>query len=83
MNEVGNGPGAWWLAPYTVWYHVPPANRSQGVDLLAFLFVATTTLVTVLLLFLPGVRSLPRALGVYRLVWRDYYSAFGRDRGAP
>lgn len=83
MNEVGSWPGAWWLVPYTVWYNVPPANHSQAADLIAFLLVAAIILTTVFLPFLPGVRSLPRALGVYRLIWRDYYSAFGRGERAP
>lgn len=49
MNEVGSWPGAWWLVPYTVWHNVPLANRSQGADLSAFLFVAAIVLATVFL----------------------------------
>jgi hypothetical protein len=82
MNEEGNWPGAWWLAPYTVWYNVPPANTAQSGDLVAFLFVIPLALLLIFLPFIPGVRSLPRKLGVYRFVWRHYYDTYG-TREAP
>ena len=44
--------------------------------------MATTVVLTLVLLLLPwipGLNRLPRLLGVYRLIWRDYY----RDRAAP
>jgi hypothetical protein len=77
VNEEGNWPGAWWLMPYSVWYNVPPGNTSANADLLAMIFVAIIALITILVPFIPGLRSLPRKLGVYKLVWRSYYSAYG------
>jgi hypothetical protein len=29
--------------------------------------------VLVLVPFIPGVRSIPKALPIYRVIWRDYY----------
>ncbi len=31
------------------------------------------TLALVLVPFIPGVRSIPRKIPIYRLIWRDYY----------
>jgi len=31
------------------------------------------TLALVLVPFIPGVRSIPRMIPLYRLIWRDYY----------
>ncbi len=36
------------------------------------------TLVFVLLPFIPGLRSLPKLLKVYRLIWRRYYRTVER-----
>jgi hypothetical protein len=84
MNEEGNWPGAWWLAPYSLWYNIPPGNTSANGDLVAFSFVLLIALLTIFLPFVPGLRGLPRHLRVYRLVWRDYYARYGtREEPKP
>ncbi|MCI0184904.1 hypothetical protein [Sulfoacidibacillus ferrooxidans] len=73
MKETGNYPGAVWLWYYTLLYQIPPYSTSSSGDLMV---VVTILLVTGLLMFtpfIPGLRSIPRWLGVYRLIWRDYY----------
>jgi hypothetical protein len=83
VNEEGNWPGAWWLMPYVVWYNIPPGNTSTSADLVAMIFVAIIALLTILVPFVPGLRSLPRKLGIYKLVWRSYYASYppGRPPG--
>jgi hypothetical protein len=73
MNEVDNFPGQVWLAPYTFWYQISPYKTSGNGDALVW---GTMGLLGALLVFLPlipGLRSLPRAIPVYRLIWRDHY----------
>ncbi|NUP50827.1 MAG: hypothetical protein HOW97_26485 [Catenulispora sp.] len=73
MNEVGNFPGQVWLAPYTFWYQISPYKTSGNGDALVW---GTMGLVGAVLLFLPlipGLRSVPRYIPVYRLIWREHY----------
>lgn len=73
MNEVDNFPGQPWLAPYTFWYQISPYKTSGNGDALVW---GTMGLVGGLLLFLPfipGLRSIPGAVPVYRLIWREHY----------
>jgi len=73
MNEVGNYPGQPWLWLYTFWYQVPPFKTSGNADALVGALMGVLTVGFVLLPFIPGVRSLPKKLGVYRYIWRDHY----------
>ncbi len=73
IKETGNYPGAVWLWFYTFLYQIPPFNSSASGDLLVVVTVAIVTLILILLPFIPGLRSIPRGLGVYRLIWRGYY----------
>ena len=75
MNETGNYPGQPWMWLYTFWYQVPPFSESDNADALVWGLMAVLTLALLLLPFLPGLRSLPRLLGVHRLIWRDYHRA--------
>ncbi len=79
MNETGNYPGQAWLWLYTLGYQVPAYASSPNADALVMATIAVLTLALVLLPWIPGLNRLPRLLGVYRLIWRDYY----RDRAAP
>jgi len=79
MNETGNYPGQAWLWLYTLGYQVPAYASSPNADALVMATIAVLTLVLLLLPWIPGLNRLPRLLGVYRLIWRDYY----RDRAAP
>ncbi len=75
MNETGNFPGQAWLWLYTFWYQVKPFSTSDNADALVWGLMALLTLAFILVPFIPGLRSLPRHLGVYRLIWREHYRA--------
>lgn len=83
MNETGNFPGQAWLWLYTFWYQIPPFTGTGNADAWIWALMALLSLVLILVPFIPGLRSLPRYLGVYRLIWRDYYRtrASGRAHG--
>ncbi|MFL6164309.1 MAG: hypothetical protein ACJ74U_19080 [Jatrophihabitantaceae bacterium] len=70
MNETGNYPGQPWLWLYTFWYQVKPFSTSGNADALVWGLMALLSLGLLLLPWIPGLRSLPRHLGVHRLVWR-------------
>jgi hypothetical protein len=70
MNEVGNYPGQPWMWLYTFWYQIKPFSTSDNADSLVWGLMALLTLAFVLVPFIPGLRSLPRHLGVHRLIWR-------------
>jgi len=72
-NETGNFPGQSWLWLYTFWYQISPFKTSTNADALIWAIMALLTLVLILVPFIPGLRSIPRHLPVYRLIWRDYY----------
>jgi hypothetical protein len=73
MNETGSYPGQVWLWLYTFWYQVEPFKESPNADALIFVLMGILSLVFVCIPFIPGLRGLPRYLGVYRLIWRDHY----------
>ncbi len=77
MNESGSYPGQTWLWLYTLWYQVPPFSTSGNADALVWSLMMVLMAGFVLIPFIPGVRSLPRRLRVYRLVWRTYYGSIG------
>ena len=70
MNETGNYPGQPWMWLYTFWYQVKPFSTSGNADALVWGLMAVLTLIFVLVPYIPGLRSLPRHLGVHRLIWR-------------
>ena len=73
MNETGNYPGQAWLWLYTFWYQVQPFKSSGNADAEIWVIMMVLTLLLVIVPFIPGLRSLPKQLRVYRLIWRDYY----------
>jgi hypothetical protein len=73
MNETGSYPGQVWLWLYTFWYQIEPFKESPNADALIFALMGILSLAFVCIPFIPGVRSLPRHLGVHRLIWRDHY----------
>jgi hypothetical protein len=73
MNETGSFPGQAWLWLYTFWYQVKPFSTSDNADALVWGLMMLLTLAFILIPFIPGVRSIPRWIPIYRLVWRDYY----------
>jgi hypothetical protein len=73
MNETGGYPGQAWLWLYTFWYQVKPFSTGDNADALVWGLMAVLTLGLILLPLIPGLRSLPRHLRVYRLIWREHY----------
>ncbi|PZS15467.1 MAG: hypothetical protein DLM57_12705 [Pseudonocardiales bacterium] len=71
MNETGNYPGQPWMWLYTFWYQVKPFSTSTNADALVWGLMAALTLIFTFVPFVPGLRSLPRHLGVHRLIWRQ------------
>ncbi len=73
MNETGNYPGQAWLWLYTFWYQIPPFSTSDNADAQVWAIMALLSVAFVCIPFIPGVRSIPRWVPLYRLIWRDYY----------
>ena len=82
MNETGNYPGQAWLWLYSFWYQIPPFSTSEDADAQIWAIMALLSLAFVCVPFIPGVRSIPRWVPVYRLIWRDYYRR-AEGGGAP
>ncbi len=72
-HETGDYPGAWWLWPYTLLYQIPPMSTSPNGDLQAGAIMTAVFLVMLFMPFMPILNRLPRWLGVYKLIWRDWY----------
>jgi hypothetical protein len=60
---------------------VPPFSTSDNADAQIWAIMAILSIGLVCVPFIPGVRSLPRHLRVYRLIWRDYYRV--AEQGQP
>ena len=82
MNETGNFPGQAWLWLYTMWYQISPFNSSGNADALIWAIMMLLTLGLVLVPFIPGLRDIPRAVPLYRLIWRDHYRRLAEE-GRP
>jgi quinol-cytochrome oxidoreductase complex cytochrome b subunit len=82
MNEPGAYPGQAWLWLYTLWYQVPAGpfngpNADVGVAVVMLILTGLLFLIPVI----PGLKGLPRYLGLYRIIWRDHYREL--ERGQP
>lgn len=75
MNEVGNWPGAWWLFPYTSWYQWGYGADGASGDLYVMIMTVLFALPFIFLPWIPGLRDIPKATRVYRLMWSDYYAS--------
>ncbi len=73
-HETGNFPGAWWLYPYAFFYQIPPMNASPNGDLQVGISMVVLFLVLLFVPFIPVLNAIPRWLGVYRIIWRDWYA---------
>jgi hypothetical protein len=73
MNETGSYPGQVWLWLYTFWYQIKPFSTSANADILVMAVMGALSLALVLVPFIPGVRSIPRWIPIYKLIWREYY----------
>jgi hypothetical protein len=73
MNETGQYPGQVWLWLYTLWYQVEPFKASTNADILVMLVMGVLSVAFVCIPLIPGVRDIPRAIPVYRLIWKEHY----------
>jgi hypothetical protein len=78
MNETGNYPGQAWLWLYTFWYQIKPFSTSASGDFMVWALMMLASVIMVFVPFIPGVRSIPRRIKIYRLIWRDHYRHAGR-----
>jgi hypothetical protein len=84
MNETGSYPGQVWLWLYTVWYQIKPFSTSNNADILVLSIMAVLSLGLILIPFIPGVRSIPRWIPIYKLIWREHYRELAEaGPGAP
>jgi hypothetical protein len=83
VHETGNYPGAWWLWPYAIFYHIPPMSSSPNGDIQVGVIMIALFLILLLLPFVPGLNRLPRWLGVYKLIWRDWYADKQNKKSKP
>ena len=82
MNETGNYPGQAWLWLYTMWYQVWPFTHTGNADALIWSLMMLLTLVLFFLPLIPGLRSIPKWIPVYRAIWRDHYRALAAEERA-
>jgi hypothetical protein len=73
MNETGSYPGQAWLWLYTFWYQIPPFSTSDNADAQIWAIMMFLSALLLFVPFVPGLRSIPRLIPVYRLIWRDHY----------
>ena len=73
MNETDSYPGQAWLWLYTFWYQVPPFSSSPNADVQVWAIMMVASLLLLLVPFIPGLRSIPRKVRVYRVIWREHY----------
>lgn len=73
MNETGSYPGQAWLWLYTFWYQVPPFNSSGNADVLVWGLMMLLTVLLALVPFIPGLRTIPRKIPIYRGIWKEHY----------
>ena len=82
LPVIGDWPGQPWLWWFTMWYQLPGPIRASFdySDLIVIVFAMTMLLLVFFLPFIPGLRSLPRWLRLYQVIWRPYYRRYGSSR---
>ena len=77
MNETGSYPGQAWLWLYAFWYQIEPFKNSENADILVMAIMTVLSIGFVCVPILPGIRSLPRKIPIYRLIWKEHYRSLG------
>jgi hypothetical protein len=75
MNETGSYPGQVWLWLYTLWYQVEPFKASENADILVMMVMGVLSLAFICIPLIPGIRSIPRRIPIYKLIWKEHYRA--------
>jgi len=73
MNETGSFPGQAWLWLYSGWYQIAPFNTSANADVQIWGLMMLLSVILLFLPLIPGLRSIPRKVKVYRIIWREHY----------
>ncbi|MGD2059056.1 MAG: hypothetical protein PVI04_10035 [Anaerolineales bacterium] len=73
-HETGSYPGGWWLWPVVLLYQLPSLASSPNADLLIGLIVGLAFLVLFFLPMIPFLRDVPKFIGAYKVIWRDWYA---------
>lgn len=73
-HEVGNYPGPWWLWPYAIWYQIPPLTTAPNADAIVGSLMLLFFLLLFFAPFIPVLKHLPKWIGIYRIIWRDWYA---------
>jgi hypothetical protein len=66
-------PGPWWMTIVTAIYQIPFVAHASSGDAMALTIGMLLFLVLMFAPWIPGINRLPRHLGVYRLIWKNYY----------
>lgn len=72
-SAVVGYPGAWWMTIPTWIYQWPFVANSPANDAIALSIGFVFWLALALTPWIPGWNKVPRYLGVYKLVWKDFY----------
>ena len=72
-------PGPWWMTIVTAIYQIPFISHASSGDAMALAIGMLLFLILMFAPWIPGINRLPHHLGVYRLIWKDYY----RDHDQP
>ena len=83
MNETGSYPGQPWLWLYTLWYYIPVFSSSPNVNLIAVYLTGLATILLLAIPFIPGLRDIPRAIPLHRLIWRNSEPAHAGTGSGP
>ncbi|WP_020373238.1 hypothetical protein [Sulfobacillus thermosulfidooxidans] len=72
-SAVPGYPGAWWMTIPTWIYQWPWVANSPAADAIALSIGFIIWLILALTPWIPGWNRVPRYLGVYKLIWKDFY----------
>jgi hypothetical protein len=81
MNELWNYPGQTWLWLYAGMYQIPALNPSGNANLdldVGLLMILFGFLLPMFAPWIPGINRIPRWIPLYRIIYRQYYSAAER-----
>jgi hypothetical protein len=79
MNETGSYPGQVWLWLYTFWYQIKPFSTSANADILVMAVMGALSLAFILIPLIPGINDLPRAVPLYKMIWREHYKSLAAE----
>ncbi len=82
-SAVPGYPGAWWMTIPTWIYQWPFVANSPANDAIALGLGFVVWALLAVTPWIPGWNRVPRLLGVYRLIWKDYYLHHTEDPAVP